>query len=65
METPNKADTYSKTRVFEFPNMIARVYFPDLTPGERERRMKAVHDAAANLLRNNMRGMQECQEIAN
>lgn len=45
------ADTYKETRVIEFPDMIARVYIPDLTPAEKARRMKAVHDAAANLLK--------------
>lgn len=43
-------DTYKEVRVFEYPNMIARVYIPDLTEDERQRRMKAIHKAAANLL---------------
>lgn len=45
------ADTYKETRVIEFPGMIARVHIPDLTPAERERRMKAIHKAAAELLK--------------
>lgn len=43
-------DTYKEVRVFEFPGMIARVHIPDITPEERERRMKQIHRAAARLL---------------
>ena len=45
-----KTDTYKEVRVFEYPGMIARVYIPDLTPEEHERRMKAIAQAAAELL---------------
>ena len=38
-------------KTFEFPGMVARVFSPILTDEERERRMKAIHDAAANLLK--------------
>lgn len=44
-------DTYKEIKTFEFPGLIARVYIPDLTEAERERRMKAIHKQAANLLR--------------
>lgn len=44
-------DKYKEVKTFNFPNMVARVYIPDLTPEERERRLKLVHDAAAALLR--------------
>ena len=44
-------DSYKETKVFEFPGMIARVHIPDLTPDERTRRMKAIHKAAAELLK--------------
>lgn len=44
-------DTYKETKVFEFPGMIARVHIPDLTPEERNRRMKTIHNAAENLLK--------------
>lgn len=44
-------DTYKEVKVIEFPGMIARVHIPDITPEERERRMKAVYNAAANLLK--------------
>ncbi len=43
-------DTYKEVRVFEYPNAIVRVHIPDLTPEERARRMKRIHDAAAALL---------------
>lgn len=46
-----KSDTYKEVRIFEYPGLIARVYIPDLTPEERERRMKAIHNQAANLLK--------------
>jgi hypothetical protein len=42
-------DTY-KVRHFDFPNMKVNVFIPELTPEERERRMAAIHKAAANLL---------------
>ena len=44
------ADTYSKVKTFEFPNMVVRVQIPDLTPDERERRIKTIHSAAQKLL---------------
>ena len=47
----SSGDTYKEIRMFKFPKMIARVYIPDLTPEERARRMKILHDAAARLLR--------------
>lgn len=43
-------DTYKEVKVIEFPNMIARVYIPDLTEEERERRMKRIKDATVRLL---------------
>lgn len=48
-------DTYKETRTFEFPNWIVRVHIPDLTEDERARRMKAIHDAAADLLKEQYR----------
>lgn len=44
-------DTYKEIKTFEFPGMIARVYIPDLTAEERNRRMKAIHKQTANLLK--------------
>ena len=44
-------DTYKEVKIIEFPGMIARVHIPDITAEERERRMKAIHKAAAALLK--------------
>lgn len=46
-----QADTYSKTKIFTYPNMTVRVLIPDLTETERTYRMKKVHNAAAELLK--------------
>lgn len=44
-------DTYKEVRTFIYPNMTVRVHIPDLTEEERARRMKAIHNAAAELLK--------------
>lgn len=44
-------DTYKEVKQIVFPNMIANVFIPELTPEERERRMAAIKKAAANLLK--------------
>lgn len=44
-------DTYGEPIIFNFPNATVRVFRPILTPEERERRMKIIHNAAADLLR--------------
>ena len=44
-------DTYKEIKTFEFPGCIVRVHIPDITEQERARRMKRIHDAAAELLR--------------
>lgn len=44
-------DTYKEIRVFEFPNMTARVFIPDLTEEERAKRMKAIKEATIALLK--------------
>lgn len=41
----------SETQVFTYPNAIVRVHFPDLTDEEQKRRMKKIHNAAAELLK--------------
>lgn len=46
------ADQYYEPETMNLPGAIIRVYKPILTDEEREKRMKAIHDAAANLLRN-------------
>lgn len=44
-------DTYQEVKVFTFPGLVARVYIPELSEEERRRRMAAIHNQAANLLR--------------
>ncbi len=46
-----QADTYKEVKTFSFENMTVRVHIPDLTAEEKARRMKAIHTAAAELLR--------------
>lgn len=46
-----QADTYKEVRTFTYPNMTVRVHIPDLSEEERKRRMKAVYQAAAELLK--------------
>ena len=43
-------DTYKEVRIFQRGNITARVYIPDLTPEERERRLKEIGKAAARLV---------------
>lgn len=51
----NQNDKYNEPIVITFPNMVARVYTPILEPEEREKRMKAIHRATANVLKNKMK----------
>lgn len=44
-------DAYGEPIIFNFPNATVRVFRPILTLEERERRMKIIHDACADLLR--------------
>lgn len=44
-------DVYKETRVFTYPGMVVRVHIPDLTEEERARRMKILHDAAAEIIK--------------
>ena len=46
-----KNDTYKEVRIFTYPGWTIKVHIPDLTPAEREARMKILHNAAADLLR--------------
>lgn len=50
----NQKDKYNDPIIITFPNMVARVYTPILEPEEREKRMKAIHKATANVLKNKM-----------
>ena len=44
-------DTYQEPKIFTYPGLVARVYRPILTEEERTRRMKAIHNQTANLLK--------------
>lgn len=44
-------DTYKDPIVINFPGMIARIHRPNISTEERERRMKRIHNAAENLLK--------------
>ncbi len=44
-------DTYMEPIVYQSEHAIVRVFRPILTPEERARRMKQIHDAAADLIR--------------
>ena len=46
-----QADTYKEVKTFSFENMTVRVHIPDLDEQERKRRMKKIHDSAAQLLK--------------
>ena len=47
-------DKYNDPIIITFPNMVARVYSPILAPEDREKRMKAIHIATANVLKNKL-----------
>ena len=44
-------DSIREVLTFHYPNATVRVYFPDISDEEHERRMKRIHDAAAELLK--------------
>ncbi len=44
-------DTYKEPEIFRFPGMVVRVYRPELTQEERNKRMREIHNQAAKLLR--------------
>ncbi len=49
-------DTYGEPIIFTYPNgSTTTVYRPILSPEERERRMKLIHDAAADLIKSTLR----------
>lgn len=47
----SKNDVYGEPRIMVIGNVIAKVYHPILTEEERERRMKEIAKAAAELLK--------------
>lgn len=42
---------YIHKKTLTFPGMVARIFSPVLTEDEYQRRMKAIHNTAANLLK--------------
>ena len=50
----NQKDKYNDPIVITFPNMVARVYSPILEAKEREKRMKAIHRATADVLKSKL-----------
>ena len=44
-------DTYQEPIILDLPNARVRVFRPVLSEEERARRMKIIHDAAADLLK--------------
>ncbi len=40
-----------EVQTFTYPNMVVRVHYPDLTEEENKRRMKRLHQAAAEILK--------------
>ena len=44
-------ETYKEIKTMEFPGMTVRVHSPILDDKERQRRMKLIHNQAANLLK--------------
>ena len=46
---------YVHTKTITFPGMVARIYSPVLTEEELNRRMKNIHKATANLMKEVLR----------
>lgn len=44
-------DTYKEPYTLELDGAIVRVYVPEISEEERARRMKVIHNAAAELLK--------------
>lgn len=47
-------DGQRETKTFTYPNAIVRVHFPDLSDEEQKKRMKKIHKAAEELLKDEM-----------
>ena len=54
MNASKQQTEYNAPTTIVFPNMVARVYTPILDSEERERRMKAIHIATANVLKSKL-----------
>ena len=44
-------DKYKEPIILDIQGVKVRVFRPELTPEEQKKRMKAIHDAAAELLK--------------
>jgi len=44
-------DGQREIKTFTYPNMVVRVHFPDLTDEENDKRMKKIHKAAEEVLK--------------
>lgn len=42
---------YTLEKTIELPNAVVRIFRPELTEGERNRRQKRIREAATNLLK--------------
>lgn len=51
MEKTKREDVQYPPEIFKYDNMTVRVYYPIISDEENERRMKRIHDSAANLLK--------------
>lgn len=49
----------SEILTFNYPNAIVRVHLPDLTDEEQKKRMKKIHKAAEELLKEKIGGKRE------
>lgn len=54
-----KQDVYQEPYVMHYPQGTVTVYRPILTEEERARRMKIIHDAAADLIRDTLERKKE------
>jgi len=45
-----KEEKYKEVRIMNLPNTVAKIYIPDLTDDERERRMQKIYSASAALV---------------
>ena len=49
----------SEILTFNYPNAVVRVHLPDLTDEEQKARMKKIHKAAEELLKDKIGGKRE------
>lgn len=59
MKKSKAEDEYYLAKTIESHNAVVRVYSPILTDEENDRRMKKIHDSAAELLKEQIRNKQK------